>query len=403
MNTEAIRWLDKNAGYPLCFFLTIHRRICGIFRKDTARYKRCSKILFIKLIEQGSTVLAYPALKKAQGYVGKENIFFLVFEENRPILNILDAVAPSNIIEISSKNLISFICSVIKALVKIRKEKIDTAIDMEFFSRASAALSYLSGADKRAGLHMFTSEGPRRGDLFTHRLIYNPYLHTKRLFVSLVEALNHNPPPDKVPMTFETPAIAECCPRFYPAEDEKKSLIRKIEGLKQTGLGKPIFILNPNIGDLLPIRRWPEENFIKLGKMILEEFPQTSIFITGTSQEKDKFDMLASRIEGALSLSGCTSLRELLTLYCIADILVTTDSGPAHFSALTPIKAVILFGPETPVLYGEKNKDKKVINSNLVCSPCVNVYNQRKSPCKTGMCLESIKVEDVYAKVKSFL
>jgi ADP-heptose:LPS heptosyltransferase len=66
---------------------------------------------------------------------------------------------------------------------------------------------------------------------------------------------------------------------------------------------------------------------------------------------------------------------------------------------------VILFGPETPVLYGqtEITEKREIIASNFVCSPCVNVYNQRKSPCKTGMCLRSIKAEQVYEKVKSLL
>jgi len=219
----------------------------------------------------------------------------------------------------------------------------------------------------------------------------------------LVEALNHNPPPKDTPMVFDVPKITNGSPCFSPTEDEKKSLIEKIERLKQSTLNKPIIILNPNVGDVLPIRRWPEENFVSLGKMLSEEFHQATIVTTGAPEGKEKADIIASQIGNGLSLAGHTSLRELLTLYCIADVLVTNDSGPAHFSMLTPIKAVILFGPETPILYGEMTKDREIISSNLVCSPCVNVYNQRKSPCKTGICLRSIKVEVVYEKVKSLL
>lgn len=403
MKPGLIRWSDKNIGRLFCFFLTLHRRIFCLFKKNTPFDKKPSKILFIKLIEQGSTVLAYPALKKAQALAGKENVYFMVFKENRPILDILNEVNPPNIIEIESKTVCKFIYSALKALCKVRREKIDAVIDMEFFSRASAIISYLSGADKRVGLHRFSCEGPYRGDLFTHRLMYNPYLHTKVFFAGLVEALNHGPMPDGAPMVFKIPQVIDTPPRFSATEDERRLLVRKIEKLKGSSLKKPIIILNPNTGDLLPVRKWPEENFIRLGKMLLEDFANAAIIITGTLKEKEKADKIASKIGNSVSLAGHTTLKELLTLYNMADVLVTNDSGPAHFSSLTSVRSVIFFGPETPVLYGEAGKDKEIISADLICSPCVNVYNHRRSPCRTALCLRNITAEDVRKAVKKMI
>ncbi|MBU1912856.1 MAG: hypothetical protein KKB22_04910 [Candidatus Omnitrophica bacterium] len=398
-----MRWYDKNIGRIFCFILTLQRRFYNIFRKNRLRYQKPSKILFIKLAEQGSTILAYPAFKKAQDLVGKDNIYFMVFKENRPILDILDLVSGSNIIEVSSENALKFICSAIKAIGKARKEKIDAVVDMGFFSRATAIFSYLCGADKRVGLHCFGYGGPYRGDLFTHKLLYNPYLHIKFFFVSLLEALNHAPSQDNKPMIFEIPKITDYPFTFLPTEDEQKLLIKKIMKLKNSVLSWPIIILNPKIQDLLPLRRWPEENYIKLAKKLLEKFPKATIIITGPIGEKEKSNIMASNITGAVSLAGRISLRELLVLYFISDVLVTTDSGPAHFSTLTPIKSVVLFGPETPFLYGQSSERIEVVAAGLVCSPCVNVYNARTSLCVTGECLRSIKVEDVAKKVEGFL
>ena len=42
---------------------------------------------------------------------------------------------------------------------------------------------------------------------------------------------------------------------------------------------------------------------------------------------------------------------DLLVLYMRREILVTNDSGPAHFASLTPIHVASLFGPETPALF----------------------------------------------------
>ena len=402
MRPGIIRWIDKNLGSPVCFLLTLHRRSFDLFKKSPASYQKSSKVLFIKLVEQGSTVLAYSALSRACDLVGKDNIYFLVFKENRPILDILDIVPVGNIIEINPHNPLTFIYSTLKAISRIRIESIDAVLDLEFFSRTSAIICYLCGATKRVGLHRFNAESPYRGNLFTHRLIYNPYLHTELFFSCLVEALNY-PPLNSSPMVFEIPKTVDIEASFTPTQEERKSITEKVQSLKKVSLGRPLIILNPKISDLLPLRKWPEEKFISLSKMILQEFPQASVIITGSSREKDKSKLMASQIPNAISLAGLINLRELLTLYCIADILVTSDSGPALFSTLTPIRSVVLFGPETPFLYGKVSPKVDNIASDFVCSPCINVYNARNSPCLSNSCLRSIKVEDVYKKVKTLL
>ncbi len=47
-------------------------------------------------------------------------------------------------------------------------------------------------------------------------------------------------------------------------------------------------------------------------------------------------------------------MRELLTLYTLASVLVTNDSGPAHFASPTPVHTIVLFGPEPPLLFGSR-------------------------------------------------
>jgi len=83
-NVNALRWLDRWIGMPACWFLTAWRRLTDLARRAPNGPPR--SIVFIKLIEQGSTVLASAALRRAIERVGKENVYFLVFEENRFIL-----------------------------------------------------------------------------------------------------------------------------------------------------------------------------------------------------------------------------------------------------------------------------------------------------------------------------
>ncbi len=198
MSPQVIRVIDTWLGAPLCWVLTVLRRLGDLFRRphdDTVPPKR---ILFIKLIELGANVQASAALRRAAEMVGRENVYFWVFEENRPIIEILDLVPPQNVLAIRSDRLWTFALDTLRTLWRIRRLKIDAVVDMEFFARASAILTYLSGARRRVGLFRFTSAGPYRGDLMTHRVQHNPYTHVSMYFHLLVEALTT--PRDELPI-----------------------------------------------------------------------------------------------------------------------------------------------------------------------------------------------------------
>ena len=102
-----------------------------------------------------------------------------------------------------------------------------------------------------------------------------------------------------------------------------------------------------------------------------------------------------------LALAGKTTLRQLLVLYARSEILVTNDSGPAHFASMTPIHVVTLFGPETPALFAARSPNASVLWSGIACSPCVNAYNNRQSVCRNNLCMQAISVDQVFAKVSA--
>ena len=192
----------------VCGVLSLARLLLG-GRHTESLTRKPTKILFVKFAEQGSTVLAYQAISRAIGMVGRENIYFLVFQENRFILDVMNLIPKENVITVSHKNIFDASLNALRALNQIRQLNIDAAIDLEFFSRSSAALTFLSGAKSRVGFHTFFGEGPYRGDLMTHRLLYNPYAHTSQNFQLMVEALEKAP--DRLP-TFEgsVPAADFC-------------------------------------------------------------------------------------------------------------------------------------------------------------------------------------------------
>ena len=160
-------------------------------------------------------------------------------------------------------------------------------------------------------------------------------------------------------------------------------------------------ILNPNASDLLPLRKWPTDRFQALAERVLAAYPNALVVLTGAPSERAAAEALCRGLGSprVVSVAGETSLPELLTLYSLADVLVTNDSGPGHFASLTPVHAVVLFGPETPRLFGPL-ASSTVIWKELACSPCVSVFNHRLSPCTNNVCMQSITVDEVFGEVE---
>ena len=241
LDTRTLQFIDRWIGMLVCGVLSLVRLLTGgraagnITRKPT-------KILFVKFAEQGSTVLAYQAISRAVEMVGRENIYFLVFQENRFILDLMNLIPKENVITVSHKNLLDAGLNALRALGRIRQLEIDAAVDLEFFSRSSAALTFLSGAKSRVGFHTFFGEGPYRGDLMTHRLLYNPYVHTSQNFQLMVEALERAP--DRLP-TFDgkVPPANAVSPQFVaPAADQEevRAIVRRESGQETRAAPDPV-------------------------------------------------------------------------------------------------------------------------------------------------------------------
>ena len=90
--------------------------------------------------------------------------------------------------------------------------------------------------------------------------------------------------------------------------------------------------------------------------------PELTIGFTGARDEARAIDALVRKVDDArcISLAGQTTLRQLLVLYGLAEVLVTNDSGPAHFASLTTIHTVTLFGPETPCAFRRADRAQPV-------------------------------------------
>lgn len=400
---DALRRVDRYIGIPLCWLSTVVRRLHSLIVRERALPKP-HKVLIIKLSEMGSTVLAYPALAELKQRCPEVSLYFLVFVKNAAIMEILNLGSPENIITVDYRTPGSLSRSGLKAMLRLIRERFDTAIDMDLFSRLTAVISFVACRGNRVGFHRYNDEGLYRGDLLTHRVHYSPHIHTSSAFTALVRSLFEKPgdePYYRGPVRLGEPMI----PAHQPEAADVESVRAKLGSLGIKPDVKVLVLINPNSSDIFPLRKWPLQYYAQLCRRLLENVPQCALVITGVLSEGADAKYLLEQLDQSrcIDFTGKTSFRELLALYSIAAVMVTNDSGPAHFASLLGLPTVVLFGPETPRLYsplGDKHKD---LYSNFACSPCVSVYNGKKSPCRENRCLMAITPESVFKEVLEFL
>ncbi|MGA2782062.1 MAG: glycosyltransferase family 9 protein [Smithella sp.] len=399
MKVDTMRHIDYYIGVPLCFLGSICQKAAALIHKRDRKIPK--NVLFIELSEMGSAILVDPAMRKLQKEAGA-NLHFAIFKKNKPSLDLLGTVPKENIYTIREDNFLSLALDGIKFFYWTRKRKIDTVIDLELFSRVTALLTGFSGALYKIGFHAYFNEGLYRGDFLSHKVAYNPHVHIAKNFIALVNALLS--PKEEIPYSKTIISDEEISiTKVKFSADEKKTIIDLVQSCfeKYDSKKHKIILINPNASELLIQRRWPQENYAELIKMILEKCARAIVLITGDPREREEAQRLKEHVqdERCVNFAGKVTFAQLPMLYSISEFMVTNDSGPPHFAAITDMPSFVIFGPETPALYGSLGRTTPIY-AGLACSPCVSAANHRKTACKDNVCLKIIKPSQVFEVIK---
>jgi ADP-heptose:LPS heptosyltransferase len=402
MRVDTMRQIDYYAGIPLCFIGTLYNKCKNFFFKRAK--KPLKNVLLCELSEMGSTILVDPAMKKLRKETNV-NLFFVIFKKNKASLNLLGTIPEKNIFTIREESLVSLIVDTLRFLFWARTNNIDTVIDLELFSRFTALITGFCGAQRVVGFHSFFNEGLYRGDFLTHKVAYNNYLHISKNFIALVNALIDNN--GEIPYSKRAISDDEIILDKAVVTKEEKDAIREILKDHHSAYDKNwhhIILINPNASQLLIQRKWPYKHYSKLIKMILATNERILIYITGAPEEKLEAEALKSSVGSSrcINFAGGTTFSQLPALYSVCALLITNDSGPGHFSAVTDIKSYVFFGPETPALYGSLGNSTPLF-AGLACSPCVSAANHRKTACLDNKCLQVMQPEYVMDIITSDL
>lgn len=387
MDLVLSRKIDYYGGIPLCAAATVWRRLTERPRPSVSR----ERIVIMKFLGIGSIVLAAPLLRHLQSQGDRFELTFVTFRENREVAALLGLVSAENIITVDTRGLFAFLRSAIAAIRALRRLRPTRILDLEFFSRFSALMSFAVGAPHRVGFDF--PDGPLlyRGNLYTEYVRFSPHEYTAEAFLRFADSFAPAHPadrsqPDRLAPAFERGDLAELSERL-------------------PGLRRPYFLFNINAGELMLIRRWPREKFVALAAKLLQSFPNHQIVCVGSRGERAYVAPFIQSLHDprVLDVSGRTTLRDLITLCAHADVFITNDSGPMHLAALTPAPMVALFGPGPADIYRPLTAYCEIIFKPGPEGPCLSVLTGKESTClkRYGRCscMDRITVDDVYGAV----
>ena len=144
-----------------------------------------------------------------------------------------------------------------------------------------------------------------------------------------------------------------------------------------------------NINSEAQSRRMSIPKWTKIIEMLLKEL-DCYIILTGAKKDVNRVNWLFESLKDknrVINLAGKTNLIELSKVIKACDIMLSSDSGPAHLSNALLVKTIVLFGAGDERNTAPYNKNfLKVIRLNLDCSPCL------KNTCKfkVPICLENL-------------
>ncbi len=384
-------------GAPLCWLVTILHRL----RRTETVPGDVQRILIIVLSEMGALVLTRPMFDRLRQNHPSATFYLLCSEKNDAVLDLLDEVPAERVITIRSGSLTALATDGVRAVRRMRALRLDAVLDLELFARVSAILAGLSGAKIRVGFHRFTQEGLYRGDAMNRPVLYNTHQHIAQQFVTLADAIGSTDVPTAKRLVSPTPLrLPPVMLRPGELETARDGLFRRHPSIA----GRRLVFLCPGAG-LLPIRAWPLASFSAVAKDLIGR--DYAVAIIGVAADRE----LAQTIQRECNNTACVDLtgftetvRDVAVLLHLGVLIITNDGGTGHVASLTPIASIVLFGPETPVLYGSLSARAVNLHKPLSCSPCLTAYNHRRSPCDgNNVCLKSIAPEEALAVANELL
>ncbi len=138
---------------------------------------------------------------------------------------------------------------------------------------------------------------------------------------------------------------------------------------------RPYVLVSP--GSVWATKRWLPDYFSEVARFFLRK--KVNVYLIGSSQDRRQCEEV-SKLSGAKSLCGRTSIRELLALVKGASLLLSNDSAPVHIASAFNTPTIEIYCSTVPDFGFFPLADKSVyLSVELDCKPC-GIHGKSKCP-----------------------
>jgi ADP-heptose:LPS heptosyltransferase len=162
---------------------------------------------------------------------------------------------------------------------------------------------------------------------------------------------------------------------------------------------KQIIGINTGGGLRWQLKKWINQNYIELIKLIKKNYPDFGIILYGGPEEIE-FNVKIKKEAGNLLIdTGCeNSIQNFASLVGLSDIFFTPDSLGMHISIALNKTTLVIVGPTSPWELTVYDKGEVVYNKYLECIACY------KSTCNLKInCMNTLKPNYMFKIIMKYL
>jgi len=366
--------LDRGAG-ALLHRLLVPWRLLRDWAAPDEPLAEVREIVVVKFWGIGNAALLVPVLQRLRRKYPRARLTVVTLAHNEPVYR----GAADRILGVHLRPFPRALFDLARVTLRLRRDRIDLALDMEQFVRTSQLLLFLARVRQVVA---FDTPGLARASLADVCVPYDDHRHMAEGFLDLARSVGVDS------KRYEPGGLRPRVPSPITAGDS------------------PLVVLHPGSGDNFPGRRWPAARYGELARRLTDAGARVAV--TGTEHERAVVDEVIRVSERPLFDCGTRlSLDQLIALLAAADLLVSNDTGPVHLASGVGTPVYAIYGPNTPRLYGPLSEGSRAYYDAPPCSPCITNFNHKTSRCLNPVCIRAIGVDEVtaaaLARVKAVL
>lgn len=148
-------------------------------------------------------------------------------------------------------------------------------------------------------------------------------------------------------------------------------------------------------------KRWPEEYFIQLGKML--EAAGYKILLFGGLEEKKVLSEIENNFRSVVNLCSDSFLQTAANMK-MCKAVYTNDSGTMHLASAMKVPLIAFFGSTVKEFGFFPYKAKSIVleNKNILCRPCTHI-GRKSCPKNHFKCMKEIKPDMAFDSLRNLL